>query len=82
MMSVKQSVEWELAGETEVLGENVPQWHFVHHKSHITWPRHEPGPPQWEADPTWLNWVKKKLSLYSNYVIKQTAMKAYGGVEV
>jgi hypothetical protein len=24
MMSVEQSVEWELAGETEVLGENVP----------------------------------------------------------
>jgi hypothetical protein len=24
MMSVEQSVEWELAGETEVLGENLP----------------------------------------------------------
>jgi hypothetical protein len=36
MMSVEQSVECELAGETEVLGENLPQWHFVHHKSHMT----------------------------------------------
>jgi hypothetical protein len=24
MMNVEQSVEWELAGETEVLGENLP----------------------------------------------------------
>jgi hypothetical protein len=37
MMSVEQSVKWELAGETEVLGENLSQWHFIHHKSHMTW---------------------------------------------
>jgi hypothetical protein len=35
MMNVEHSVEWEFAGETEVLGENLPQRHFVHHKFHL-----------------------------------------------
>jgi hypothetical protein len=36
MMSVEQSVECELAGETEVLGENLAGFRFVHYKSHMT----------------------------------------------
>jgi hypothetical protein len=35
MMIMEQLVEWGLAGETEVLGENLPQCYFVHHKSHM-----------------------------------------------
>jgi hypothetical protein len=34
MVSVEQSVE-RLAGETEVLGEDLPQFRFAHHKSQV-----------------------------------------------
>jgi hypothetical protein len=36
MVIVEQPVEWELAGETEVPRENLPQCHFVHRESHMT----------------------------------------------
>jgi hypothetical protein len=49
MMSEEQLMEWELTGKIEVLGENIPQYCFVHHKSHMTWPGLEPGPQLWEA---------------------------------
>jgi hypothetical protein len=42
-------VEGELAGETEVLGENLPQYHFVNHNFDMPWAGLEPGPPRWEA---------------------------------
>jgi hypothetical protein len=36
MMSVQDSVEC-LSGETDVLGDNLAQFRFAHHKSHMTW---------------------------------------------
>jgi hypothetical protein len=38
-----------LAGETEVFGENLIQYRFVHHKPRML-PGREPGPPLWEAN--------------------------------
>jgi hypothetical protein len=36
-MDVEQLVEWELAEETEMPGENIPLLCFVHPKIYMTW---------------------------------------------
>jgi hypothetical protein len=46
-MIVEKWMECRVAGETEVLRENLPQHHFC--PSHMTRPVFEPGPPRWEA---------------------------------
>jgi hypothetical protein len=47
---VEKQMECRFAGETEVLGENLPQRHFLSiTKSHMTRPGFEPGSPRWEA---------------------------------
>jgi hypothetical protein len=48
IVKMENLVEW-MAGETEVLGENLPRRHFFHNKSHLTRPGIEPWPPRWEA---------------------------------
>jgi hypothetical protein len=50
LINLEQLEKWELAVGTEVLGENLPQWHIIHHKFHTIWPGIEPGPPRLEAD--------------------------------
>jgi hypothetical protein len=49
MIIVEQSVQRELTGETEILGQNLPQCLFDHHKSYTTWPELEPRPLFWKA---------------------------------
>jgi hypothetical protein len=61
---VEWSVEWELAGETEALGENLHQRHLVHHKTHMIWPGIEPGPPRWEAG---LFEIRQQIVCLSSY---------------
>jgi hypothetical protein len=43
-----EKLEEIMAGESEVLGENLSQCRFVHHKPHVL-PVREPGPPRWEV---------------------------------
>jgi hypothetical protein len=61
-----------LAGETEVLGENLPQCRFVHDKPHMM-PVRESGPPRWEASVYPLSYGTAMMMItqlfFSNYVL-------------
>jgi hypothetical protein len=43
IMRIENLKEWWLAGATEIIGEIHPHCHFVHHKSHMSWPGANPG---------------------------------------
>jgi hypothetical protein len=49
MVTAEKLVEKRLAGETEVVGENLPQCYFDHQKSHMSRPGLKLGQPQWET---------------------------------
>jgi hypothetical protein len=46
MKNVEQLVVWASAGETRSTQRKPDPCHVVHHKSHITWPEFDPGPPR------------------------------------
>jgi hypothetical protein len=49
-MNMEQVMEWKLAGEIEVLVEDLPQRNFVTHESHLSRLGIEIWPLRWEAD--------------------------------
>jgi hypothetical protein len=66
-MNVEQSVELELAGETEVLGENLLQCHFGNHKSHINGLGSNPGRRGGNPATNRLNYVTAKWDNIKNF---------------
>jgi hypothetical protein len=49
LMNMAHLVECKLAEETAVLEEYLPQCHFVHHKSYVTYSGIEVGTQRYEA---------------------------------
>jgi hypothetical protein len=54
-----------MAEETEVLGENLPQFRFVSHNCHMTSPGFEPCPPLWKPATNRLNFITSRTIAYT-----------------
>jgi hypothetical protein len=75
MMSVEQLVEW-LAGKPEIFGENLPQCHLVHHKSHMIWTG-----ARTRAAAVWIRaltaWAMARPGVFQLHPVKPTDMLCY-----
>jgi hypothetical protein len=59
-----------LAGETEVLGEKLPNCYFVHYKSQKIWPEIELGSPDGKLDTYSLSYGTMELVI-DGYLVTQ-----------
>jgi hypothetical protein len=74
LINVERLVEWECGGQTKVLWETPSQCHFVHHKSHVTWPRIEPEPEQQQQQLIHSNYLKHLWGYVIPWVLNQSAL--------
>jgi hypothetical protein len=74
-MNAEKQRECRLAGETEVLGENLPQCHFCQSQNPMTRPEFEPGlPPElWRGLKLYFTHFLPRGSTYLLH-IKNTAL--------